>query len=367
LNIEVITTVDSPLTEAGFGSYASCLAVVESIKRSGNTAQVTVCESLADLDAVVARKPDFVLFGRKYLPCNNGDDIWFSEYFSKHQIAFFGSDREALRFDSDRVSVKIHLGNMRIKTARYFIANPKQFLSQASLPLAFPLFIKSTNDTNGNGIDGLSLVNTFAEFEAKVLSLYTLNKQPVLVEEHLAGREFTVAVICNSSGEMFASSIEMLSPAPLNGLSVLEQEIEQPRAQQKNQQRESQRAQQNIESFINIELPDDAHKVNTLAKSAFLGLGLSGFAYINVKMDKYGQCFFMGINLIPSMALETSYFLKACEMANNLSYDQVIRLMLEECVSRKKSESLLNKELKQCNLHWPRASVAKFNNGKTTG
>lgn len=330
MNIEVITTSDKTFRKTGFGSLSSCNDVVESIQRAGNAARLTVCASLDDLQAVVARKPDLVVLAEKFMVIKDAENLWFSEYFSKNKITFSGSDRETLKFDSDKASAKIHLANMRIKTARHFTALPKQFLSQKSLPLAFPLFIKSIDATNGNGIDELSYVNNFAEFEAKVLSIYTEFEQPALVEEYLPGRDFTVAIICNSSGEMTVSSIEILRP--------------------KDQQ-------QNTECCMQVGVYDDSHKVNELAKAAFLGLGLRDFALIDVRMNKYGQCFFMGANLVPNMATGTGYFLRACEIANQLSYDQVICLLLAEFSSRSRGEKIHYQVLKQRNLHWPRASV----------
>jgi D-alanine-D-alanine ligase len=333
LNIEVITTTDSTLRESGLGCYSSCTEIVASIQRAGYTARLTVCESLDDLEAVVARKPSLVVLAAKYVSIKNAKNIWFSEFFSRNKITFSGSDRETLKFDSDKASAKIHLANMRIKTARHFTAIPKQFMFEYSLPLAFPLFIKSIDATHGKGIDDLSFVNNFAEFEAKVLSICTLDKQPAMVEEYLAGRDFTVAIICNSNGEMTASPIEIL--------------------RQENKQQSTERCMQ-------VENSDDSHRVNELAKAAFLGLGLRDFGLIDVKMNTYGQCFFMDANLVPSMILGTSTFLKACEIANNLTYDQVICLMLEQFSSRQRADKIHNRVLKQRNQHWPRASVRQF-------
>lgn len=299
---------------------------MEALQRAGNVVRLTVCGCLDDLEAVVVRKPDLVVLAEKFFLIQNAENIWFSEYFARNKITFSGSDRETLKFDSDKASAKIHLANMRIKTARHFTALPKQFLSQNSLPLAFPLFIKSIDANTGNGIDDQSYVNNFAEFAAKVLSICTLDKQPALVEEYLEGRDFSVAIICNSNGEMTVSSIEILRHGGTDGcLQVVD--------------------------------ADDRHKVNELAKAAFLGLGLRDFALIDVRMNSYGQCFFMDANLVPNMTLASSYFLRACEIANNLSYDQVICLMLEEFSSRARGDKIHNKVLKQRNLHWPRASV----------
>lgn len=341
MNIEIITTVNTVLKETGFGFYSSCVDVLESIKRTKNTARITVCESINDLDDVVSRNPDFVFLAAKYLPIQNAENIWFSEYFSKKQITFSGSDRQTLSYDSNKVLAKKHLCNMGIKTASHFTAVPEQFLSLEDIPLAFPLFIKPIDAANGNGIDDLSLVNTFAEFEAKVLSICTLYKQPALVEEYLAGREFTVSIICNSKGEMTTSSIEVLPPESKTGLRILGQEAKQ----------------QDTECLMAIEDHDDTHNVNTLAEAAFLGLGARGFGRIDIKMNNHGQCFFMEANLVPGMTKGSSYFPRAHEIANNLSYDEVIGLMLDESSSRTVMDKAINKTLRQRNRHWPRATV----------
>jgi D-alanine-D-alanine ligase len=57
------------------------------------------------------------------------------------------------------------------------------------------LFLKPLDAANGNGIDNLSFVTSFADYESKLFSLYNLFNLPVLAEEYLDGREYTVAVI----------------------------------------------------------------------------------------------------------------------------------------------------------------------------
>jgi D-alanine-D-alanine ligase len=341
MNIEIITTVNATLKETGFGLYSSCIDVLESIRRAGHIVRLTVCESMADLNDVVARNPDFVFLAAKYLPIQNAESIWFSEYFSKKQITFSGSDRQTLKYDSNKVLAKNHLDNMGIKTARHFTAIPEQFLSLEDIPFAFPLFIKPIDAANGNGIDDLSFVNTFAEFEAKVLSICTLYKQPALVEEYLAGREFTVSIVSNSKGKMMTSSIEIRPPESSKGLRILGQEVKQ----------------QDTECLMAVGHSEDTRNINMLAEAAFLGLGARGFGRIDVKMNSQGQCFFMEANLVPGMTQNTSYFPRAHEIANNLSYDEVVSLMLEECSSRSITEKAINKTLKQRNRHWPKASV----------
>jgi D-alanine-D-alanine ligase len=302
------------------------------MQRAGHSVRLTVCEFLENLEAVVARKPDLVVLAAKFMPIPNAENLWFSEYFSGHKITFSGSDRETLKFDSDKASAKIHLANMRIKTARHFTATPKQFLSQKSLPLNFPLFIKSIDANNGNGVDDLSYVNNFTDFKAKVLSIYTKDEQPALVEDYIAGRDFSVAIICKNNGDMTVSAMEVLRQGY---------------------------KQKDTDCCIQVVNSDDNRKVNDLAKAAFLGLGLRDFALIDVRMNNHGQCFFMDANLVPNMTTDSSSFLRACELANKLTYDPVICLMLEVFSDRSRGDKIHRKVLKQRNLHWPQALVPK--------
>jgi D-alanine-D-alanine ligase len=113
--------------KSGVVCNPSCLDILGSVSRAGNTARLTVCDSITDLDAVVARGPDFVLLVAKYIFIQSAENIWFSDYFLQNEITFSGSDRDTLRFDCDKVLAKIHLRNMGVKTARNFMALPEQF------------------------------------------------------------------------------------------------------------------------------------------------------------------------------------------------------------------------------------------------
>lgn len=327
MNIEIITTKNSNLKETGFGSHLSCMNVLESVERS-HSVKLTVCSTLDDLKEVVKRKPDIVFLAAKYMPIDGGDDIWFSEYFDDNNIIFSGSCRETLKYDSDKVLAKIHLNSIGIKTARHFTAIPGQFKNEDEFPFMFPLFLKPIDAANGNGIDNLSFVNNFAEFEAKVSSLYIAYKLPVLVEEYLGGKEYAVAIIKKSNGELITSAIEILPPESAIGLRILGADVKKYDT-----------------ASLKAISPDDSGKVTALAVAAFSGLGARGFGCIDVKMDVNGQCFFMEANLVPGMTLGSSYFPRAYEIANRLPYDEVVRLMLEECLERAVVEKKINQVL----------------------
>lgn len=314
--IEIITTENTNLKETGFGVHASCMNVLASVERI-HSARVTVCSSPSDLSRVLGRKPDLVFLAAKYMLVEGGSDIWFSDYFDKNGITFSGSNRETLKYDSNKVLAKKCLERIGVKTAGYFTAIPGQFKKGQNLPLLFPLFLKPLDAANGNGIDDHSFVKNFAEFEAKLASLYEAYDSPVLVEEYLGGKEFTVALIKKSNGELITSAIEILPPESGDGLRILGAAVKKF----------------DTENLMTIH-PNDIEKVTELAVAAFRGLGVRGFGRIDVKMDSSGNCFFLEANLVPGMTVSSSYFPRACEIANDLTYDAVVCLMLDECLRR---------------------------------
>lgn len=316
MNIEIITTENNGLKETGFGTHLSCMSVLKSVERV-HSARLTVCSSLKDLNEVLNRKPDLVFLAAKYMPIKGGEDVWFSDYFDSHNIVFSGSCRETLRYDSDKILAKNYLNSIGVRTARYFTAVPGQFDSEEELPFSFPLFLKPADAANGNGIDDLSFVSNFMEFESKVLSLHDIYGLPVLVEEYLSGKEYTVAIVKKSNGGLVVSAIEILPPESSKGLRILGADVKKFDTE-------------NLKP-INI---DEIGVVTEIAIAAFNGLGVRGFGRIDVKMNGSGQCFFMEANLVPGMTFGSSYFPRACEISNNLSYDDVVHLMLDECLER---------------------------------
>jgi D-alanine-D-alanine ligase len=241
-----------------------------------------------------------------------------SDYFTQHGINFTGSSREVLKFDSNKVLAKTHLANKGVKTANYFIATPDQYKKENDLPVAFPLFIKPLDAANGNGIDDLSFVTNFTDYKSKVMSLFDTFNQPVLVEEYLDGREFTVAVIRTHNKRLVISAVEVIPPTSSHGLRILGSQVKKD----------------DSEKLIPIVDSDIKNRVTTLAIDVFNTLGIRDFGRIDIKTNNHGDCFFMEANLVPGMTYGSSYFPEACGIAHEYSYNKVIELLLDGGLAR---------------------------------
>ncbi len=312
MKIEIITTKNEGLNETGFGTLKACHSLFDSIVKMGHDVKLNICKSEIDLKIIVNKNPDLVVLTVKYISLSNGTDIWLSDYFSEHGINFTGSFKDILRFDSDKISAKLYLASKGIKTARYFTAIPLQYKFANKLPIAFPLFLKPIGAANGNGVDDFSFVTNFSEFESKVSSLYKRFSMPILVEEYLDGREFTVSIIDSPNNKPIISPIEIIPPKSKNGLRILGQKV-------KND---------NSEELKSIEDNGIKKEVIKLAINSFLALGVRDFGRIDIKANKAGDCFFIEANLVPGMTYGSSYFPQSCKIEHKLTYDEVVGLML---------------------------------------
>ncbi len=328
MHIEIITTPNEMLKESGFGTLKACNSVLAALQKKGrgHSVRLSICSTEDDLDKIVKRNPELVILAVKYIPIKLEEDIWLSDYFSQHNMNFTGSSRDVLEFDSNKVLAKTHLTNKGIKTAKFFIALPGQYQNESELPISFPLFLKPLDAANGNGIDDLSFVTNFADFESKVLSLYESFDQPILIEEYLDGREYTVAVIKTYDERLIVSAVEVIPPASTRGLRILG----------------SQTKKDDSEKLIIIEDNEIAKRVMNLAIDVFNNLGVRDFGRIDIKTDNSGECFFMEANLVPGMTYGSSYFPEACNIAHDYTYEKVIGLMLDGVLTRASLNQLPN-------------------------
>lgn len=316
MDIEIVTTPNCALKETGFGSHQACNGVMQSLLGSHYNAIVTVCVNAADLTAVVDRKPDLIMAVVKYILLENGQKLWLSEFFENLGVNFTGSLRNVLSYDSDKVLAKRLVASKGIDTADFFLTIPSEYMCEKELPLPFPLFIKPADAANGNGVDTESLVYDFDHFQAKVQKLYNEYAEPVLVEEYLEGKEFTVAIL-EDHEHLIIAAVEIIPPEE-GGLRILGAKVKNG----------------NTEVLQIISEPDTLAKVIDIAERSFRALGVRDFGRIDIKMDVHGGCHFIEANLVPGMKKGSSYFPQAYAINSRLNYDEVVRHMIQGAVER---------------------------------
>ncbi len=118
--------------------------------------------------------------------------------------------------DSMCLSLCLHKGfckhvvrDNRIPTARFAVADDKAF-DFSSLDLRYPLFAKPVAEGTGKGVAASGKASSPERLRAVCLDLLDRFRQPVIVEEFLPGREFTVGVVGTGAEARVLGVMEVL-------------------------------------------------------------------------------------------------------------------------------------------------------------
>jgi D-alanine-D-alanine ligase len=95
-----------------------------------------------------------------------------------------------------------------VPTPRFaLVASPAD---TAAVTLPFPLFAKPVAEGTSKGVTGKSLVRSRAELDVVCAELLREYGQPVLVEEFLSGREFTVGILGTGHSSVAFATLEVV-------------------------------------------------------------------------------------------------------------------------------------------------------------
>ena len=267
---------------------------------------ITEINSEEDLEALVKRKPDLVFSGVKYFFFNNRK-IWLNDYLEMFEIPYIASSKAALDNESDKNRAKKIMQKNNIRTADFFITNPGEYLTESSIPISFPLFIKPVTGGDSRGVDKNSIVFNFEDFTSKVLDIKTKQNSPSLVETYLAGKEYSVGIFEDSiDGTLRAMPIEIIVKENVDGHCILDFNVK------KNDE----------ESVILVSDVVVFDKLSKLAKDSFKALGGKSLGRIDIKMDHLGVPHFIEANLMPG--LRKGYFYRSCVLNLDMSYEDMI-------------------------------------------
>lgn len=110
-----------------------------------------------------------------------------------YDIPYTLSDPLVCALTLDKAFAKRVVHAAGINTPRFRLVSTNQDVD--AVDLTFPLFVKPNGEGTGMGIDARSRVNTRAELRDVCRALLPRFTPPLLVEEFLPGREFTVGIL----------------------------------------------------------------------------------------------------------------------------------------------------------------------------
>ena len=321
-HIEIVRSTTGRLSSM---SQESCDAIFAVLAKRFTDVSITIVNNLSDLEALVARRPNLVFLGMKFIPANptlgaaDPQKIWLGEYLDRHNIAYTGSGQAAHRLERSKPRAKQCVLDASLKTSAFCVIKQAQSLSKGDISLVFPLFIKPTSGGGGLGIDSKSVAHTFEQLCSKVQSITAKLHSDSLVEEYLPGREFSVAILRDEhSLEFLAMPIELVAPPDKAGVSLLSSRVKSS----------------NTEQALEVTDKSVKSKIAALALAVFHALGARDYGRIDIRLDAAGVPHFLEANLIPSLISGYGSFPKACVLNIGLEYEPMILRIAELGLAR---------------------------------
>ncbi len=181
---------------------------------------------------------------------------------------------------------------------------------------SFPLFAKPVSEGTGKGIDHQSVIHTEKDYKYVCSRLLQKFNQPVLVEEYLPGKEYTIGVIGNGRDATVIGAVEVAFHDQNDGIYSYE----------------------NKENWVGrIEykkVPDDILKAcEPIALKVWEVTGSFDGGRIDVKADKYGQLQFIEINPLAGINPHHSD-LPILAGLYGLSYQELLEKIMAAAIKR---------------------------------
>ncbi|APG26862.1 D-alanine--D-alanine ligase [Syntrophotalea acetylenivorans] len=241
-------------------------------------------------------------------------------------LPYTGSDPLTLGNCLDKRRTKEILSYHRVPTPRFALV---ESLVDVPARLRYPLIVKPILEGSSKGVTDRALVTNRKELLRQVEWSLKTYRQPVLIEEFLPGREFTVALLGNGESLRILPVVEIdfaALPAGVNPIYSFEAKWiwdteEQP-----------------LDIFAcPAPLDPSLHNaIERVCKKAFQVMGCRDWCRIDVRLDASGQPNIIELNPLPGVLPrpeQNSCFPKAARAAG-LSYDELILGVADAAIAR---------------------------------
>ena len=231
------------------------------------------------------------------------------------RIPYTFSDPAVLSVTLHKAMAKHIIRGHGIPTAPFYLVKANKDIEL--ITSEFPLFIKPVAEGTGKGISDKSLVNCKNELWENISELLEKYKQPVLVEEYLPGREFTVGILGTGKNA---------TPCGIMEVSVKEEQ---------DKKIYSLYTKENYEGLVDYTLPEKeiAEKCYKVALDSWNALECRDGGRVDLKMDKDGIPNFIEVN--PLAGLNPIHSdLPILSRLNGISYEKLIEAIMDSAKKR---------------------------------
>ena len=202
-----------------------------------------------------------------------------------------------------------------------------------SADMKFPLIVKPNAEGSSKGIDAKNVVDTEEELRAAVKICVEKYRQPALVEEYIAGREFTVGLLGDKR------------PRVLPPMEIRFKKKDNPRPVY------DYGVKQEWEEHVYYECPAklteaEQKAMEKIARATFWALDCRDVARVDMRMDAEGRIYVLEVNPLPGLTPDYSDLVLIAK-AIGMEYDQLIAEIMTGGLRRMREKRREERELER--------------------
>jgi D-alanine--D-alanine ligase len=212
-----------------------------------------------------------------------------------------------------------------ISTPKFYVCGNLQ--EAEGINKGFPYILKPNEEGSSIGITEENLVQDKTQLHTRLKQMLDEYHQPILVEQFIEGREFSTGLLGRAGGDpevLAILEIDFSKFPEVGGVF-------------------GQRAKTVLDSLDHYvcpaKIPEELKStLEQLSRDIWYALDAKDFARIDFRMNSEGELFFLEINPLPGMDLDTEEndlsFYPYMAMKTGYSYDMLVRRLLESACSR---------------------------------
>lgn len=305
--------------QAEYDSIHTIEAIGKAIRNAG--CETIFLEAEEDLPRKLQNTRPDIVFNVAEGKGGRGREAQVPAILNLYSIPFTGSDETTLCIALDKGLAKKIVKSHKIKTPVFFVW--KGTLSDIPPNLHFPVIVKPNAEGSSKGVLGTMLAHDRKELKTLLWEKWDRYHQPILVEEYIDGREFTVGIIGNGADKHIFRPMEILISKEGNpdGSKIYSFHVKT-----------------NFEKYVKYQCPaaiepDTEKRMMEIAGSIYDILECRDFARIDFMLSSEKQIYFIEINPLPGLAPGYSDYPMLAEY-NGLGYDELIQSVLNSGLQR---------------------------------
>lgn len=309
---------EPPDSHAEYDSESTVNAVADALKAYGHDVCLVEGNETAYLK-LRQRRPDVVFNMCEGLQ-GESREAHVPAMLEMLGIPYSGSGVLTLALTLDKALTKKVLAFNGIPTAKFRV-----FTSEAGMDargLEFPVFVKPLHEGSSMGISPSCYCEDQKALRAEVKRLVNTYHQPVLVEEFLPGKEFTVAILGNKKPVIFPIMEINFDAVPREHGRIYSRQFKTDWFE-------------DIYYLCPAPIPADLEaKVKETALKTYRALDCKDFSRVDLRLDKKGVPNVLEVNPLPGMAPGFSDYPRIAEKGG-WSYAELVNGILEASLRRR--------------------------------